>query len=62
MHHSKPSIDGDTPFKSINSIDDIFCQEVANDLKTSVTNDIRQQIHYNVWHEIDEIYKSLDLQ
>lgn len=57
---SDPSIEGDTPFKSSSSIDDIYCQDVANELKTSVMYDIRQQKHYDVWHEIDEVYKRLN--
>ena len=60
-YFSDPSIEGDTPFKSTNSIDELFCQEVSNELKTSVTYEIREQLKYDVWHEIDEIYKSLRL-
>ena len=60
-YFSDPSIEGDTPFKSINSIDGMFCQEVSNELKTSVTHNIPEQSKYDLWHEIDEIYKNLHL-
>ena len=60
-YFSDPSIEGDTPFKSTNSIDELFCQEVSNKMKTSVTYDIRKQTHYDVWHDVEAIYKSLRL-
>ena len=52
--NSDPSIDGDTPFKSCRSENEIFCQEISNEL-SRVTNDIKQQLHYDTWREIEEI-------
>lgn len=54
---SDPSIEGDTPFKSCQSMDEIFCQEISNEPKTQVTNNIMKQLHYDVWHDIEEIYE-----
>lgn len=59
MFFSDPSIEGDTPFKPCKSPNEIFCQEISNEPKTRVTNDIMNQLHYNVWHDIEDIHKSL---
>ena len=53
--NSDPSIDGDTPFKSCRSGNEIFCQEISNEPRSRVTNDIKQQLHYDTWREIEEI-------
>lgn len=52
---SYPSIKGDVPFKSCKSSDEIFCQDLTNETRTSVTYDIKRQMHYFTWREIDEI-------
>lgn len=56
---SNPSIEGNTPFESCKSSYEIFCQEFSNEPVTRVTIDIMNQLHYDVWQEIEEIYKSL---
>lgn len=55
-HFSDPSIEGDTPFKPTKSLNEIFCQNVSNELKTSVITDIAKQRHYDAWREIEKIY------
>lgn len=50
-----PSISGDTPFKSCRSENAIYCQELANELKTHVMNDIKEQLHYNVWRDVEMV-------
>lgn len=52
---SDPSIDGDTPFKSCRSENEIFCQEISNEPKSSVTDDILIKMHYDTWREIEKI-------
>lgn len=53
-----PSSEGDTPFKSCTSSTDIFCQEINDDLVSTVTTDIKDQLHYDTWREIEQIYKN----
>ncbi|KAG4071890.1 hypothetical protein HA402_006051 [Bradysia odoriphaga] len=54
-----PSIENDTPFKAITSQNDLFCQEITNDPKSSVTTDIKDQFHYDTWREIEETYRRI---
>lgn len=56
---SDPSIENDTPFESCKSPDEIFCQEITNDAKSSVSTDILEQLHYGTWREIEKTYKRL---
>ena len=56
---SDPSIDGDTPFKSSKSSDEIYCQDISNDPKYRTTTNIKEQLHYDIWREIEEDYKHL---
>lgn len=56
-YSSDPSIEGDTPFKSCESPNEIFCQEISNEPKSHVTYSILERLHYYVWHEIEEIFK-----
>lgn len=58
---SDPSIEGDTPFKSCKSFDEIYCQEISNHPKSHVTTNIKQQFHYDAWNEINEIYLKLGI-
>lgn len=53
---SDPSIEGDTPFKLSTSASEIFCQEIDNDPKSAVTTNIKEQLHYDVWRKIEQIY------
>lgn len=53
--NSDPSIDGDTPFKSCQSENEIFCQEISNEPKSSVTYDIKKQLHYDTWREVEKM-------
>lgn len=56
FHHQRdPSIDGDTPFKSCRSANEIYCQELANELKTHVMSDIKEQLHYDVWQDVERV-------
>lgn len=59
MINRNPSIENDTPFKSCESEDKVFCQEISNDPKSIVTTNIKEQLHYDVWREIEQIYKNL---
>lgn len=59
---SNPSIEGDTPFKPCKSSTDIFCQEISNNPKSSVTNNIKEQLHFDTWREIEQTYKELKAQ
>lgn len=52
-----PSIDGDTPFKRCQSPDMIFCQEVANEPRTHVINNIKEILHYSVWRDIEQVLR-----
>lgn len=54
-----PTIEGDTPFKSCQSSDEIFCQEVSNERTTRVTYDIKEQMHYDLWKTIEKEATSL---
>lgn len=56
-HQSDPSIDSDTPFKSCKSSDKIFSQEISNHRKSQVMDDIKEQLHYETWREVERIYK-----
>lgn len=58
--HSDPSIEGDTPFKSSKSSDEIYCQEISNEPKSHVTTNIKEQFHYDAWNEIAGIYQNLN--
>lgn len=58
---SNPSIEGDTPFVSIKSSDEVYCQEMSNAPTTSVTANIKEQVHYNTWRAVEAIYKSLNV-
>lgn len=59
---SDPSIEGDTPFVSCKSSNEIFCQEISNAPTSSITYDIKEQLRYNTWQEIEEIYNGLNIQ
>lgn len=59
MNFSNPSIKGDTPFQPCTSTDDIFCQEITNSPKSSTTLNIKQQLHYDTWRDIEQFYKQL---
>lgn len=61
LYSSDPSIEGETPFKSSPSSDEIFCQEMSNEPGTRTTLNIKEQLHYGVWREIEEIYKGLKI-
>lgn len=54
-------MEGDTPFEPCKSSDETFCQEISNDPKSSVAKDIKQQIRYDTWREVEEIYKRLKI-
>lgn len=56
---SDPSVEGDVPFKSSNSENEIYCQEISNRPFSHVINDIKDHLHYNTWREIEEIYHGL---
>lgn len=58
---SNPTIENDTPFEPCKSSTEIYCQEITNHNKTAVSNDILQQLHYDTWRSIEEIYKSLPI-
>lgn len=53
-----PSIDSDTHFIASNP-NQIFCGEVSNDMKTCVRTDIKEQIHYDTWVHVENIYNGL---
>lgn len=55
---SHPSIEGDTPFKSSKSPNEIFCHEITNEPKTKILTDIKEQLHYETWREVEEIYRN----
>lgn len=55
-------MEGDTPFKSCKSSEETFCQEISNKPKSSVTNDIKERLHYDTWREVEEIYKRLKIE
>lgn len=57
---SDPSIEGDTPFKSCRSSNEIFCQELTNEPKTRTINDIKNQMHYDLWREIESVALEID--
>ena len=52
---SDPSVEGDTPFKSCRSEYQIFCQEISDEPNSRVIDDIKQQLRYDTWREIEEI-------
>ncbi|XP_031623525.1 esterase B1-like [Contarinia nasturtii] len=52
-----PSIEGDTPFKSSTSTEEIFSQDITNDSKTTLVTDIMDQLHFDTWKEIEDTYK-----
>lgn len=56
---SNPTLEGDTPFASCKSSTEIYCQEISNEPKSSTTNNIKEQLRYDTWREIEEIYKNL---
>lgn len=56
---SNPSIDGNTPFIPCTSQTELFCQEINNSPKLSVTTNIKEQLHFDTWHEIETTYKNL---
>lgn len=49
-----PTINGYTPFKSCRSENEIYCQELGNELKTHVMHDIKDQLHYDVWRDVEK--------
>lgn len=55
---SNPSIVGDTSFQSCKSSKAIFCQEISNERKSHVMDNITEQLHYETWREIEKIYKN----
>lgn len=57
--NSNPSLEGDTPFKACGSSDVIYCQEISNSPRSSVTDNIKEQLHYETWREIENIYNNL---
>lgn len=54
---SDPSIEGDIPFKSCKSSDELYCNEISNDPKIRITTDIKKQLHYDTWREVEEVYQ-----
>lgn len=54
-----PSLGNDTPSKSCKSETEIHCQEISNEPNSSVTTNIKEQLHFERWREIEEIYKNL---
>lgn len=56
-----PSIEGDTPFISCKSSDEIYCQEISNDPKSRVITDIKKQFHHDAWTKINKIYQRLKI-
>lgn len=52
---------GDTPFIPCKSSDEIYCQEISNQPFSHVTHDIKDQLHYTTWREIEEIYHGLKI-
>lgn len=39
--------------------DEIYCTEISNEPKSTITTDIRKQLHYDTWREIDKILASV---
>lgn len=58
---SDPSMEGDTPFKSSISTDEIFSQDIENDPKTIVVTNILEQTHFSTWKQIDDTYQKLKI-
>lgn len=53
-------MEGDTPFKSSTSPDQIFGQDITNDPNSILLTDVLQQSRYKTWMEIDEMYHQLN--
>lgn len=51
-----PSVEGDTPYKSSTSPDEMFAQDVTNDIKSKLVTNIMDQMHYNTWENILDIF------
>lgn len=49
----------DTPFRNCKSPNEVFCQEITIDEKSTVTTDITEQLHYNTWREVEDIYNQI---
>lgn len=60
VHSRDPSIKGNTPFKSCRS-GETFCQEFSKEPPTNTTFDIKNQLHYSAWREIEKIYDNLEV-
>lgn len=58
-YFSNPSIESDTPFLPCESKQKIFCQEISNEPISTVTTNITEQLHYDTWREIEQIYNEL---
>ncbi|XP_031639929.1 esterase B1-like [Contarinia nasturtii] len=54
-----PSIEGDTPFKPIPSPNEIFAQDITNDLNTTLISDVLQELHFDTWKQIEEMYNKI---
>ncbi|XP_031627086.1 esterase B1-like [Contarinia nasturtii] len=52
-----PSIEGDVPFELSTPPDKICSQDITNDSKTKAVTDIMEQLHFNTWQKIENIYK-----
>lgn len=55
LNFRNPSVQGDTPFKSSTSPNELFSQEIDNNPKTSVLTDITKQHHYDTWRDVEKI-------
>jgi len=53
-----PTIEGDTPFKQ-STASEILCHEINNNFTTTITKDIMDRLHYNLWTEIENTYNSI---
>ncbi|XP_055312058.1 esterase B1-like isoform X2 [Sitodiplosis mosellana] len=56
-----PSVEGDTPFMSSTSPDEILSQDITNDPNSSLVTNIMDQLHFNTWKQIDDSYKRLKI-
>lgn len=56
---SDPTIKCYTPFESCKSSSEIFCTEITNDPYSTITTDIKKQLHYETWRKVEKIYNNL---
>lgn len=59
MISSDPSVEGDTPFKSSMSPNEMFTQDITNEPKSSIVTNILEQINFDTWKAIDGTYEQL---